>query len=98
MSTNAKVDRVLARVDPSRRDALRKILGGAAVYSVPVVATFPLDTLADVEVAPRCANQTDIICKSVPVPTAPVWGLAALGGMLAAVGAFLGRKRRGSEE
>jgi len=97
MSTNAKVERVLSRVDPSRRDALRKILGGAAVYSVPVVASFPLDSLAG-SGPPVCANQTDIVCKPTPVPAVPVLGLAALGGMLAAVGAFLGRKRRGSEE
>ena len=95
MSTNANVERVLARVDPGRRDALRKILTGAAVYSIPVVASFPLDSLAGTTAPPRCANQTDMLCESAaPVPAVPVWGLAALGGLLGAVGAFLGRKRR----
>ena len=54
--TNPKIERVLALVEPGRRDALRKILATAA-YAAPVVASFSLDAEA-VSVSCLAANQT----------------------------------------
>jgi hypothetical protein len=54
--TNPKIERVLALVEPGRRDALRKILATAA-YAAPVVASFSLDAEA-VAVDCLASNQT----------------------------------------
>ena len=88
MSTNPSLERFLERVEPGRRDALRKILVGAAVYSAPVVASFTLDSL-DGQAQAQVSNQ------GVSVPASSGWGLAALTGMIAAAGALLLRRRRG---
>ena len=59
---NPKIERVLALVEPGRRDALRKILATAA-YAAPVVASFSLDAEAGLlPVSCIAANQT---CLSV---------------------------------
>lgn len=89
MPTNQKLERVLARVDPGRRDAMRKILVTAA-YTAPVVASFSMTSLD--ATAQSCApNQT---CAPTPVPTTSGWSLAALVGLLSAAGAYLLRPRR----
>jgi hypothetical protein len=56
--TNPKIERVLALVEPGRRDAMRKILATAA-YAAPVVASFSLDAEAG-PIGPNClaSNQT----------------------------------------
>ncbi|HEX3632920.1 MAG TPA: hypothetical protein VHZ01_10470 [Casimicrobiaceae bacterium] len=87
MSTNPSLERFLERVEPGRRDALRKILVGAAVYSAPVVASFTLDSL-DGQARAQVSNQASI-------PASSGWSLAALTGMIAAAGAVLLRRRRG---
>src|SRR5438552_9794602 len=88
MQTNPKIDRVLSRVEPGRREAIRRILVTAA-YTAPVVASFSLDSLA--QQPPQCANQTGPCI--VPVPATSSWSLAALAGLLGAVGAMLLRRR-----
>jgi MYXO-CTERM domain-containing protein len=91
MSTNPKIDRVLARVEPGRRDAMRKLLVTAA-YTAPVVASFSLDSMAQVQI--NCANQTKGAQCDVPVPATSGGTVALLAGLLGAAGAFLLRRRR----
>ncbi len=86
MSKNSSIERFLERVEPGRRDALRKILAGAAVYTAPVVASFTMDTL-DGQAQAQVTNQ-------VSVPASSGWSLAALTGIIAAAGALLLRRRR----
>lgn len=87
MSTNPSIERFLERVEPGRRDALRKILAGAAVYTAPVVASFTMDSLGG-QAQAQVTNQ-------VSIPASSGWSLAALTGMIAAAGAVLLRRRRG---
>jgi len=87
MSTNPSLERFLERVEPGRRDALRKILVGAAVYTAPIVASFTLESL-DGQAQAQVSNQ------AVSVPASSGWSLAALTGMVAAAGALLLRRRR----
>jgi len=87
MSTNSSLERFLERVEPGRRDALRKIIVGAAVYTTPVVASFTLESL-DGQAQAQVSNQ------AVSVPASSGWSLAALAGMVAAAGALLLRRRR----
>jgi hypothetical protein len=88
MSTNPSLERFLERVEPGRRDALRKILVGAAVYTAPVVASFTMESL-DGQAQAQVSNQ------GVSVPASSGWSLAAMTGMIAAAGALLLRRRRG---
>ena len=88
MQKNPKIERIVARVEPGRREALRKMLVTAA-YTAPVVASFSLDSLA--QQPPQCANQTGQCVTAIPA-TSP-WSLAALTGVLGAVGAMLLRRR-----
>ncbi|NDP43144.1 MAG: hypothetical protein GZ089_10595, partial [Aromatoleum sp.] len=78
MGTNPKIDRVLERFEPGRRDALRKIVIGSAVYAAPVVASFSMDSLGGVAQA-QGRNQTT---ASVPAPGG--WSLAALAALVSA--------------
>ena len=91
MSSNPKLDRILARVDPGRRDAMRRILVTAA-YAAPVVATFSLDAMAQ-QVAPFCANQGPG-GSACAVPTTSQWTLVTMAGELGAAGVFMMRRRR----
>jgi hypothetical protein len=86
MSTNPSLERFLENVEPGRRDALRKILVGAAVYTAPVVASFTMDSL-DGQAQAQVSNQ-------VSVPASSGWSLAALTGIVAGAGALLLRRRR----
>lgn len=89
MEKNSKIDRVLSRVEPGRREAIRRILVTAA-YTAPVVASFSLDSLA--QQPPQCANQTGPCVVSVPASSP--WSLAALAALLGALGAVLLRRRQ----
>jgi len=94
MSTNPKIDRVLERFEPGRRDALRKIVVGSAVYAAPVVASFSMDSLGGV--AQAQGNNQTIAPASVPAPAG--WSLAALAALVSAAGAFLLRRRRDGDQ
>jgi hypothetical protein len=89
METNPKIERIVARVEPGRREAIRKMLVTAA-YTAPVVASFSLESFA--QQPPQCANQTGPCIQSVPATS--TWSLAALAGALGAAGAFLLRRRQ----
>ncbi len=93
MGTNPKIDRVLERFEPGRRDALRKIVIGSAVYAAPVVASFSMDSLGGVARA-QGRNQTN--AAAVPAPAG--WSLAALAALVSAAGAYLLRRRRDGDE
>jgi hypothetical protein len=86
-----KVERVLERIEPGRRDAVRKILLGATAYAAPVVAPFSMGSLGGVAQA-QVPNQTEV--PTIPVPTTSVWGLAGLVATLGAAGALLVRRIR----
>jgi hypothetical protein len=88
MNTNPSLERFLERVEPGRRDALRKILVGAAVYTAPVVASFSLESF-DGQAQAQVSNQA-----VSAVPASSGWSLAALTGIVAAAGALLLRRRR----
>ena len=89
MQTNPKIERIVARVEPGRREAIRRMLVTAA-YAAPVVASFSLESLA--QQPPQCANQTGPCVQAVPATSS--WSLAALVGTLGAVGALLLRRPR----
>jgi len=89
MNNNPKLERVLERFEPGRRDAVRKVLLGAAIYTAPVVASFSMDSLGGVAQA-QAQNQT----RAQSVPTTSHWGLAGLVALLGAAGALLLRRRR----
>jgi len=77
--------------DPSRRDAVRKILLGTAIYAAPLIASYSMDSLDGVAHA-QSSNQTIGLAR--PIPTTSGWSLIALAGALAAAGAFVLRRRR----
>lgn len=92
MSKQDKTERVLARFEPGRRDAMRKILAGTAIYTAPVVTTFSMDTLGGAAHAQTCyANQTN---ACVSVPTLSEGSQVGLIAALAAAGAYLFRRGR----
>lgn len=91
MSTNPDFERVLDRIDASRRDSVRKILAGAVIYSAPMIASYSMDSLDGIAHA-KGPNQT--IGPPVPIPATSGWSVAALAGALAAAGAFVIRRRR----
>src|SRR6266853_5059661 len=73
-----KVERVLSVVEPSRREALRKILATAA-YTAPVISSFSLDALALPTIC-FAANQTcgapelfvgTVKCKGLSLDSSP---------------------------
>jgi MYXO-CTERM domain-containing protein len=90
MGTNPDFDRMLERVDPSRRDAVRKILLGAALYTAPLIASYSMDSLEGVASA-QASNQT---LGPQPIPASSGWSLVALTGALSAAAAFVLRRRR----
>jgi hypothetical protein len=89
MNNQPKIDRVLQRVEPGRREALRKILAGTAIYAAPVVASFSIEGLGGVAQA-QVSNQ-----PPEAVPAMSKSGLAGLLAMMAAAGALLLRRFRG---
>ena len=86
MKSNPKLERVLERFDPGRREAVRKVLIGTAIYTAPVVASFSMDSLGGVAQA-QVQNQFS-------VPATSDWGLAGLAALLGGIGAFVLRRRR----
>jgi hypothetical protein len=90
MSDEQKMDQILKRVEPGRRDAVRKILLGAAIYAAPVVASFSMDSLGGVAQA-QSRNQG----PAQPVPATSNWSMAGIVAVLGAAGAFLLRRGRG---
>jgi hypothetical protein len=89
MSTNPRFERFLERVDPRRRDALRKILAGAVVYTAPLVASYSMSSLEGVAQA-QSRNQTG----PQPIPATSGWTLAAMAGAIGAAATLLLRRRR----
>ena len=89
MSTTPSVERLLERIDPSRRDAVRKLLLGAAVYAAPMIASFSMESLDGVANA-QARNQT----AAQPVPATSGWSVIARAGALSAAAAVLLRRRR----
>lgn len=87
MSTNPGFERFLERIDPSRREALRKILAGAVLYSAPLVASFSMHSLEGTAQAQSLNQQA--------IPATSGWTLAALTAALGAAGTWALRRRRG---
>jgi hypothetical protein len=75
--------------DAGRRELLRKIALGSAVYAVPTVASFSMQGIGGVAQA-QVANQ--------PIPTTSDAGVALLAGGLAAAAAVSLKKRRDGNE
>jgi hypothetical protein len=88
MSTNPGFEDLLEKVDPARRDIVRKLLLGTAVYSAPLVLSYSMDSL---EGTARAQSQNQTL--ATPVPATSGWTLTALAGALAAAGAILIRRR-----
>jgi len=89
MSTNPRFERMLERVDPARRDIVRKLLAATAVYTAPVILSYSMDSLEGTARA-QSGNQ---IGTPAAVPATSGWTLTALAGALAAAGAILLRRR-----
>jgi MYXO-CTERM domain-containing protein len=89
MSTNPKIEPLLERIDPSRRDTVRKLVAGAAIYATPMIASFSMDSLEGVANA-QVRNQVTVN----PVPATSGWSVVALAGALSAAAAVLLRRRR----
>ncbi len=87
MGSNPKIEQMIARFAPERREALRKILLGTAIYTAPVIASYTMHNLGGVAQAAG-SNQV----TAVPVDSG--LGLAAAAGAVGAAGAFLLRRRR----
>ena len=89
MSTNPKIEPLLERIDPSRRDTVRKLVAGAAIYAAPMIASFSMDSLEGVANA-QVRNQVTVNT----VPATSGWSVVALAGALSAAAAVLLRRRR----
>lgn len=87
MGSNPKIEQMIARFAPERREALRKILLGTAIYTAPVIASYTMHNLGGVAQA-QSSNQV------TPVPVDSGLGLAAAAGAVGAAGAFMLRRRR----
>jgi len=90
MNSNPKLERVLERFDPGRREAVRKVLIGTAIYAAPVVASFSMDSLGGVAEAQTLNQRVNFF----PIPAVSPWSLAGLAALVGGVGAFLLRRRR----
>lgn len=93
MGSHPKIEQLIARYAPERREALRKIMLGTAIYTAPVVASYTMQNLGGVAQA-QSSNQT----VAVQVPVDSGIGLAAAAGALGAAGAFMLRRRRGPRD
>ena len=89
MSTNPRFERFLERIDPSRREALRKILAGTVLYSAPLIASFSMKSLEGVAQA-QVPNQTAVQA----VPASSGWTLTAMAAAIGAAATLLLRRRR----
>lgn len=96
MGSNSDLEKLIERYEPSRRDALRKILFGTAIYTAPVVASFSMKSLGgEAQAQLICFNQTNgpgCVPTSVPVDSGVA--LVAAAGAVGAAGAFMLRRRR----
>ena len=92
MSSNPKVEKLLERYAPERREALRKILLGTAIYAAPLVASYSMQNLGGV------ANAQSGNVFATPVPVDSGLGIAAAAGAVAAAGAFVLRRRRSKKD
>ncbi len=93
MSSDPTIERMLARYEPKRREALRRILLGTAVYTAPLVASYSMQSLGgDAQAQALCQNQTGGC--SVPVPVDSGLAIVAAVGVVGAAGAFMLRRRR----
>jgi hypothetical protein len=90
MSNEKKVEKVLERIEPGRRDAVRKILLGATVYAAPVVAPFSMGSLGGVA---QAQSQNQLPVRAVPAVS--TWGMAGLVAAMGAAGALMLRRIRG---
>lgn len=93
MSTNPKIEKLLQRYAPERREALRKILLGTTIYVAPLVASYSMQNLGGIANA-QATNQTLVR----PVPVDSGLGLAAAAGAVATAGAFVLRRRRNKKD
>jgi hypothetical protein len=89
MSSNPRFERFLERIDPSRREALRKILAGTVLYSAPLIASFSMQSLEGVAQA-QGPNQT----LPQAVPASSGWTLTAMAAAIGAAATLLLRRRR----
>ncbi|CAG0958036.1 hypothetical protein BURK1_00560 [Burkholderiales bacterium] len=94
MGSSPEVERLLQRYAPERRETLRKILLGTAIYTAPVIASYSMNSLGGVAQA-QAQNQT---LGATPVPVDSGLGLAAAAGAVGVAGAFLLRRRRARKD
>jgi hypothetical protein len=92
MGSNPKIEQLLVRYSPERREALRKILLGTAIYSAPMIASYSMSNLGGVAQA-QSSNQ-----QFTAVPVDSGLGLVAAAGAVAATGAYMLRRRRNDKD
>lgn len=100
MGDRPELEKLIERYEPSRRDALRKILLGTAIYAAPVVASYSMKSLGgEVQAQLICLNQTNGPgCVPTSVPVDSGLALAAAAGAVGAAGAFMLRRRRSRKD
>lgn len=98
MGDRPELEKLIERYEPSRRDALREVLLGTAIYAAPVVASYSMKSLGgEVQAQLICLNQTNG-CVPTSVPVDSGLALAAAAGAVGAAGAFMLRRRRSRKD
>jgi outer membrane lipoprotein SlyB len=92
MSTDPKIEKLLERYSPERREMLRKIVLGTAIYAAPMIASYSMQNLGGV----ANAQSGNVTVTAIPVDSG--LGLAAATGAIAAAGAFVLRRRRRKDQ
>lgn len=89
MGSNPKIEQLIARYAPERREAFFNDPATTEIYTAPVIASYSMNHLGGVAQA-QSGNQS----RPAAVPIDDGLGLAAAAGAVGVAGAFLLRRRR----
>jgi len=90
-------EKILSRVEPSRKDFLKRVLGGAA-FAAPVLATFSLGALTSRPAQAASANCPNCAPSATPEPTSAILlGTVAVGLGVAAYRTMQGKQAESAD-